>query len=271
MSKRKKLAIKEFSYLTGIKTANLRFYDKIGLLRPETRGDNQYRYYSRHQLDTAYIIGTLRGLGVGIEEIREFTANTSPEKTLKLFSMHNERIENEIKKLEESKQVMKTYSQMIREALKHSIDEVFIEEKTAEKIFLCPPLPKDLSEDEGGIFSYEYAEQRGVNLGFPQGTVIEQSALENENVDIVERYYFKSENNANAEKPAGLYAVIYSSVDIWKPEEAYKKILDYIKKENLKICGDAYEEYPLGDTTIQDKDQHRLRIEILIKRKKTKI
>ena len=38
MSQKKQLSILEFSRLTGITRDNLRFYDRIGLLKPEIRG-----------------------------------------------------------------------------------------------------------------------------------------------------------------------------------------------------------------------------------------
>lgn len=78
MSEKKQFTIQEFAHLTGIKRDNLRFYDRIGLLSPQSRGDNKYRYYSRMQLNSAYLIYTLRSLDVSIEEIRQYlTKNTS--------------------------------------------------------------------------------------------------------------------------------------------------------------------------------------------------
>ena len=44
------MSIKEFSRLTGISRELLRFYDKIGLLTPESRGENNYRYYGFQQI-----------------------------------------------------------------------------------------------------------------------------------------------------------------------------------------------------------------------------
>ena len=64
MNQKKQLSILEFSRLTGISRDNLRFYDRIGLLCPEQRGENNYRYYARHQLNSAYLIGSLRLLAV---------------------------------------------------------------------------------------------------------------------------------------------------------------------------------------------------------------
>ena len=79
MNQKKQLSILEFSKLTGINRDNLRFYDRIGLLKPEIRGENGYRYYTRRQLGSAYLIGGLRLLGVGIEDIRRYSAGRTHE------------------------------------------------------------------------------------------------------------------------------------------------------------------------------------------------
>ena len=78
-NQKKKLSILEFSRLTGISRDNLRFYDRIGLLCPEQRGENNYRYYARHQLNSAYLIGSLRLLEVGLEDIRHYSAGRTPD------------------------------------------------------------------------------------------------------------------------------------------------------------------------------------------------
>ena len=44
MNQKKKLSILEFSRLTGISRDNLRFYDRIGLLCPEQRGENTTKH-----------------------------------------------------------------------------------------------------------------------------------------------------------------------------------------------------------------------------------
>ena len=96
MNQKKQLSILEFSRLTGISRDNLRFYDRIGLLCPEQRGENNYRYYARHQLNSAYLIGSLRLLEVGLEDIRHYSAGRTPERMLALFARQEERIQAEI-------------------------------------------------------------------------------------------------------------------------------------------------------------------------------
>jgi len=46
------------------------YYDKIGLLSPESRGANNYRYYSSGQLALINVIRTLQELGMTLDECR---------------------------------------------------------------------------------------------------------------------------------------------------------------------------------------------------------
>ena len=105
MGQKKNLSILEYSRLTGIKRDNLRFYDRIGLLKPEIRGENGYRYYTRRQLSSAYLISGLRLLGVGLEDIRHYSAERTPEKMLGLFAEQEAKIQTENKKLQETREI----------------------------------------------------------------------------------------------------------------------------------------------------------------------
>lgn len=266
MPQKKQLSISEFSKLTGIKRENLRFYDRIGLLSPEARGDNRYRYYSRRQLSSAYLISSLRGLGVGIEAIKEY--ERTPEKSLALLASQDELIRMEIERLNETREIMRMYSEMTREAISRGNNALFLQEKEEETLFLCPPVPKGMSGDEGGVFSYEYAGAMGVNPGFPQGTIIPRENVKMDNTRVNGRYYFKVVRNGNACKPKGLYAVAYGIADPWESAPIYRRLVCFIKEQSMSICGDAFEEYPLGDLAANDLSGYCIRIEIPVTRDK---
>lgn len=262
MSQKKQLSILEFSKLTGIRRENLRFYDRIGLLSPEMRGENNYRRYSRHQLGTAYLISSLRWLGVGIEEIRSYATARTPENSLALFAKQDAWMQTEIDRLQETRLIMRMHADMIREALAHEENALFLEEKQSEPLYLCPIIPPGMNDDEGGIFSYEHAEENGVNLGFPQGSLVALEDIKAQKAMDGFRYYFKVANGANAVKPAGLYAVAYGYGDPWKMEPLYKRVMDFVHEQGMRACGDAYEEYPLGDVAVQNREESCVRIEI---------
>lgn len=267
MNQKRRMSILEFSKLTGIKRENLRFYDRIGLLSPETRGENNYRYYSRQQLNTAYLVTALRGIGVGIEDIKAYAVQHSPQKSLALFAQQDARIQAEIERLQEARLIMKMYTDMVTEALAHGENALFLEEHTATPIFLCPPIPAHMDDDQGGVFSYEQAEASGVNLGFPQGTKIAWKDICAGNISAVGRYYFKVGKGENTCKPAGLYAVAYGRCDPWHADDVYNRLLCFIEQQGLCACGDAYEEYPLGELAELEFNLIRIRVEIPVVRK----
>lgn len=262
MSQKKQLSILEFSRLTGIKRENLRFYDRIGLLCPETRGENRYRYYSRHQLSTAYLISSLRWIGMSIEEIKQYSASRTPETSLELFARQDARIQAEIERLQETRLIMSLHADLVHAALSHEDQSPFLQVREEEPLFLCPPVPDHLGEDEGEMFSYDYAEAQGVNLGYPLGARLAQRCLETGEKGGAIRYYFKAAAHENARKPAGRYAVIYGRCDPWHSEHLYRQLLAFIRAQGLRICGDGYEEYPLSDLSVQLPEHYGIRIEI---------
>lgn len=264
MNRSNTMSIREFSRLTGIKRENLRFYDQIGLLTPEHRGENNYRYYSRHQLNTAYLITGLRQLDVSLEEIKQYSQKRTPEKMLELFAQQEKRIQKEIDRLREQRSIMNVQTTMIQDAMKHGRHALFLIEREREPIFLCPLLPAEIGDDDGEIIAYEYAAEHGVNFGYPFAAVISQTALKQ--IEPVEnpiiRYYFKAKKPHNGYKPAGLYVVAYAPLELWDTDIIHRQVLDFVKQNNLKICGDAYEECPLDEMTISDPDEYCIRMEI---------
>ena len=246
MNQKKKLSILEFSRLTGISRDNLRFYDRIGLLCPEQRGENNYRYYARHQLNSAYLIGSLRLLEVGLEDIRHYSAGRTPERMLALFARQEERIQAEIARLRETSEIMKLRASLAREALAHADGEVLVEERPRERIFLCPPPPEGMSDEESESFAYEYAAGKGIHAG-----------------GWVYRFYFKTDGRrGNAWKPAGRYAVAYGRSIPDDFERAWAGLHAFLASRSLRPTGSAYGELLLDELSVQDTGDYFGRLEV---------
>lgn len=64
------MTIKEVEASLGIARANVRFYEKEGILFPKRNPLNDYRDYSKEDVETLRKIIFLRNLGVSVEEIR---------------------------------------------------------------------------------------------------------------------------------------------------------------------------------------------------------
>ena len=89
------LSIKEFAELVGMTVVTLRHYDNKGVFPPAKRGvefENRYRYYSPTQITTVKMIRVLTEIGVPLKEIKALAQNRTPEKILKLFRKHKDRV-----------------------------------------------------------------------------------------------------------------------------------------------------------------------------------
>ena len=257
------MPISEFSRLTGIKPENLRYYDQIGLLSPECRGENGYRYYTQKQLNTAYLIMSLRDIGISIEEIKNYIDRRTPEQMFSLFKLQKTHILEEMKKLRSTLEIMQLYVDMAEDALKHDENSINIEYKKKEPIFLGPILSTD-SLDDSVISFYDFAAENGIDLGYPFGTIIYKETFKSGEPILGVQHYFKIKNNHNAYKPEGKYAVIYGRCAFGESDSLYQKLFTFIAENKLLICGHAYEEYPLNELSTKDEQKYCVKIEIMV-------
>lgn len=99
------MTIKEIEELSGMTRANIRFYEKEGLLSP-VRGENGYRDYSENDLEVLKRIKLLRTLHISLEEIRAL--HTGERELLDALEEHLKKLESDKKELEKSQEICKT-------------------------------------------------------------------------------------------------------------------------------------------------------------------
>lgn len=81
--------IGELAALFQISTDTLRYYDRIGLIRPDLVGANGYRYYSLRNFFKLSRILFLRDLDLPLEEIKGYMDDKNAEKLVELL-MHKQ-------------------------------------------------------------------------------------------------------------------------------------------------------------------------------------
>ncbi len=69
------ISIGRFAKLAQVSARTVRYYESIGLIHSSTRGENNYRYYDSHLVDTVAKIRDLQGLGFSLEEIKDIVKN----------------------------------------------------------------------------------------------------------------------------------------------------------------------------------------------------
>ncbi|GAA6119487.1 Cd(II)/Pb(II)-responsive transcriptional regulator [Acidovorax sp. FG27] len=60
--------------LSGVSAANIRYYDKEGLLPAPARGDNQYRLYTDDEVHRLRFIRLCRAMDMSLDEVRSLLA-----------------------------------------------------------------------------------------------------------------------------------------------------------------------------------------------------
>src|SRR5690242_1248434 len=96
------LTIQEASRRSGLSEPTLRYYEEVGLIGPIHRDPSSgHRRYGDHDLDDLQVLACLRGMGVGIEDMRTYQANRGRGRSAAgeqrdLLLRHAERVETEI-------------------------------------------------------------------------------------------------------------------------------------------------------------------------------
>ncbi len=97
---RKYFTTGEFAKLCRVKKQTLFHYDEIGLLSPEIKKANGYRYYSYHQFELFQVIGLFKEAGLPLKQIKPLLTDKTPEGIITLLKEKSSEIESKIKKLE---------------------------------------------------------------------------------------------------------------------------------------------------------------------------
>ncbi|MET0311570.1 MAG: MerR family transcriptional regulator [Burkholderiaceae bacterium] len=66
--------IGEAAAASGVSAANIRYYEKEGLLIPQARGENSYRLYSEAELHQLRFIRLCRAMDMSLDEVRTLLA-----------------------------------------------------------------------------------------------------------------------------------------------------------------------------------------------------
>jgi len=263
------LSIGELAKFARVNRSALIFYDNMGLMSPVERGDNNYRYYSPHQVTMTNLINTMQELGVPLKEIIGISNDRTPEKILSMLSEQSVHIDQQIQKLHGSQKLLLTLKGIIEDAL--SVDEEKIETHWAEEesILIGPQIDYSdgTSIEEAFLEFYKHcnAIDANLDLNYPVWAIFSQERVERGDWVGPDKFFFWRPD-APDKKPAGFYVTGHTRGYYGKSNALYTKIMSYIKENDLEICGPAYEMYILNEITIPEPNNYLMRISIEVKK-----
>jgi len=263
-------SINQFAKFSRTTSHTLRYYDKIGLLAPISRGENDYRYYDSRQIAIINLIRTFQVLGMTLEEIKRLVEHRTPELMGEIFARQIEKIDIKMEEWIRAKKLLIALRRTINTALNIDENKVSIQFMPAETIVLG-----ELNDYSRGRNDYDalYKFYKTMSKKYPNldmnysvwGT-FSAERVKREDWIWPDRYYFNNPDGPD-QKPAALYAIGYTRGGYGQSKDVYPRLLEHIEKNGFEICGDIYEEYPLNEICVVDKNSYLMRVMITVRQK----
>jgi DNA-binding transcriptional MerR regulator len=264
------LSIRDFAKFSRVTKAALLHYDKVGLLRPVSRGqDNKYRYYSTRQLSTLNVIRTLQEFGLTLSEIKTLIKNRTPADTSTLFMELMGEVDKKIIRWHRAKQLIFTFLRAMMSVADVDKDVISIQNMPATSITLGPMNDYRNGNDDFDALCifYNSLHDRNIDLNYPVWGFFAQERIRQRDWKWPDRYYFFNPEGTDT-RPAGQYAVGYGYGSYGQNTSSiYERLLAYIDENGFEICGDSYEEYPLNEISVADDNALLIRILIRVRKK----
>ena len=158
---------------------------------------------------------------------------------------------------------MKLYIESVKEALTYD-DTIRIVTKEKEPIFTGPIVNSNYFEEDSYLNFYNLAIEKGINTGYPLGSI---TYIDDSSKDFslnVSKYYFKMGKYNNDYKPEGKYVVLYGRCAYGESKVLYEKLFDFIKENNLTPLANIYEEYPINEISTLNEEDYCIKLEVPI-------
>lgn len=270
MVENKLFKINDFAKLARTTKDTLVHYDKIGLLSPAFRGENNYRYYSGDQLTVVNLIRTFQNLGMSLTEIKELGNHRTPESIEEIFKKQSEDIEKKIGDWVQAKTLLTTLQGIMHSARNIDENEITVKFCSEEAIILG-----DLNDYNGGkneydaLFEFYHSMKKNnpdINFNYPVWGMFEKDRIQKGDWNGPDRYYLYNPEGTDR-KSAGFYAIGYTHGRYGQCGPLYKKMMEYIDSNNYEISGNTYEEYLFNEISVIEKENYLIRVMIGVREK----
>ena len=264
-------SVSDFAKYSRTTKDTLLHYDRINLLTPIERGENDYRYYSPSQLATVNVIRTLQQLGMSLSEIKELIDRRNPENFDATFEQQMDKLDKKIEELLSTKHLLRTLANNIKTGLSINEDSISIEYLEEEALIMGETNDYSDGKDDFDALNvfYEKINNRypGLNLNYPVWGAFSKERITSRDWKYPDRFYFYHPKGEEI-RPASLYAIGYTRGGYGNCGDLYQVLLDYIEKEGCRVSGDTFEEYILNEICVDNDQNYLIRVMIAVEKNK---
>ncbi|MBP2637006.1 MAG: ydfL [Firmicutes bacterium] len=240
--------IGEMSKLFLVKIETLRYYDEIGLLKPEyTNEQTKYRYYTTQQFERLNSIKYLRALGVPIKHLLEFCNCRDINTLVTMLEDQKSEIARKKRELEIIEKKISRRIGQLEDAMNTPLD-IITEEQFPEWRVAYLRREYELGEDIEYPVS-ELVKNYGIDGEVFLGKIGLSISASNLKASTFNRYssifmILEDEDRITASDtsfPAREYLRIRFKGSHMDAAKYYKKLLTYMKTQHYELIGDSIE------------------------------
>lgn len=243
--------INEISKLYGIGLDSLRYYERIGVLKP-LRGKNGYRLYSLNDIYKLNIIKDLRQLGMSMKQIKEYLDGQCIENTIGLLENEKNLIRVQMEQLEKTRQSIERRMAQISEFSQVRAGE-FVVKKLSERP--CLQLNTDITRDEEMDLAIKKLHRKYENRihdfgSQPMGGILSAGDMRAGIYSLFHSVFFvmdQKEQKADFVLQAGYYLTYCYHGDYKQSPDRIKEVLAHGKEMGVQTAEDILELYHIDN------------------------
>lgn len=263
------LRIGEVAKMYHLSVELLRYYDKIGLLKPEiVDSDSGYRYYGVKQLEHLNLIRFARTMDIPLERIAKYFHNPQVENLLDMLNEQQAVLERRKKEILSLQHKLNDKVNQINGVLNNSLGRIRYQK---EKACLILPVASGIQERKNldwgqyirkmkPLYKQLLTDMANIGIGLSKELIEEESFLCYDQVFLIlnssdeRKEYLRGKKEKVHEIPAQKYVSITYLGGNEKAPEYYRQIQQWMKVRRLKATG-AAQEIHRGGYDIGKKDE----------------
>ncbi len=266
--------ISEISKLYGIGVDSLRYYEKLGIIKPY-RDKNRYRLYSLKDMYKLNMIRDLRNLDFSMQQIKEYLEEQSIKNTLDLLCREQDLVRQRLQELKDKDHLLCQRITTLQKALRTDAGKIA---KKSISRRLCVQLNEHMTRDEEMDFAikklHRKYEGKICDLGNQTvGAFLSMEDIRHGISNVYNSVFFVLQDDSighDFELPEGEYLSCFYRGNYEQNGWLVQGLMDYAKTKNLEVIGTPFELYAIDNRDTANEEEFLTEIQIQISSAKSK-
>lgn len=238
-----------FAKYCGTTRDTLLWYDRQGLLKPASLGDNGYRYYSASQAAEFEMISLLTQAGNSLSEVRAILREGGSQDPAALFESKAQALETEIRALERMRALAGRIAGGIRavQSCRPGIPELIEAEPAALLLTALSPEERFFADPDKNLEALNRHLRTGAAqpdvFRYPLGTVLQGEAFLRGEYDDRALFFETAAplRGVTETRPGGVCVQVFHLDDFGQVEETLEAVRRFLRAGGWRLSGDVYE------------------------------